>query len=137
LCDGVGVSIKISPVESHNSLGQNERLHSPLRWCYISIKNDVPSLPEDTCLRVSVMAINDTVGPNGLIPTLLVFGTMPQLPLQRGRLIPYSRQEQRDVALKSALSKYQKYVSERRLHEALRAKNPLLCTLSIDHGTKF
>jgi hypothetical protein len=66
--------------------------------------------------------MNDTVGPNGLIPTLLVFGTMPQLPLQRGRLSPYSGQEQRDVALKAALSKYQKYVSERRLHEAFRAK---------------
>jgi hypothetical protein len=102
MCDGVGVSIQLSPVESHNSFGQNERPHSPLRRCYLKIKNDVPSLPADLCLRVAVKVMNDTVGQNGLVPTLLVFGTIPQLPLMQGTLSPYSGQDQRDLALRSA-----------------------------------
>jgi hypothetical protein len=118
----VGVTIKLSPVESYNSLGQNERLHRPLRRCFRKIKNDIPSLPDDVSLRVAIKAINDNVGPNGLIPKLLVFGTMPQIPLMQGNLSPYTGQEQRDIALRAATAEYQKYVSERRLQEALRAK---------------
>jgi Reverse transcriptase (RNA-dependent DNA polymerase) len=124
----VGVTIKLSPFESHNSLGQNERLHSPLRRCFLKIRNDIPSLPDDVALRVAVKAINDTVGPNGLIPTLLVFGTMPQLPLMQGTLSPYTGQEQRDHALRTATAEYRKYVSERRLQTALRAKTATAMT---------
>jgi transposase InsO family protein len=119
---GVGVEIKLSPVEIHNSLGHNERLRSPLRRCFLKIKNDIPSLADEVALRVIVKAINDTVGPNGLIPTLLVFGNMPQLPLMQGNLIPYSGQEQRESALRAATAEYQKYVCERRLREALFSK---------------
>jgi hypothetical protein len=120
----VGVTIKLSPVESYNSLGQNERLHRPLRRCFRKIKNGIPSLPDDVSLRVAIKAINDNVGPNGLIPKLLVFGTMPQLPLMQGNLSPYTGQEQRDIALRAATAEYQKYVNERMLQEALCAKHP-------------
>jgi transcription elongation factor len=50
---------------------------------------------------------------------------MPQLPLMQGSLSPYTGQEQRDIALRAATAEYQKYVNERRLKEALRAKSSL------------
>jgi hypothetical protein len=31
-------------------------------------------------LALSVKAVNDCVGPEGLVPSLLVFGVMPRLP---------------------------------------------------------
>jgi hypothetical protein len=96
-----------------------------LRRFFLKIKNDIPSLPDDVSLRVAVKAINDTVGPNGLVPTLLDFGTMPQLTLMQGSLSPYTGQEQRDIALRAATAEYQKYVNERRLKEVLRAKPSL------------
>jgi hypothetical protein len=30
-------------------------------------------------LQIAIKAVNDTAGPNGLVPTLLVFGTYPQI----------------------------------------------------------
>jgi hypothetical protein len=43
----------------------------------------------------------------------------------QGSLSPYTGQEQRDIALRAATAEYQKYVNERRLKEALRAKSSL------------
>jgi hypothetical protein len=57
---------------------------------------DVPGLPREVALRVAVKALNECVGPNGLTPTLLVFGTIPQLPLLQGRISPYDEQSARD-----------------------------------------
>jgi len=30
-------------------------------------------------LQMAVKVVNDTIGPNGLVPTLLVFGAYPQI----------------------------------------------------------
>jgi transposase InsO family protein len=121
-CTDVGVELVISPIESHNSLGLNERLHSPLRRIFLKVKHEVPSVPDDVALRVSVKALNVSVGVDGLIPTLLVFGTMPQLPMLQGSLGPYSSQEAREKAINSAMAEHRKFVAEMRIREALAAK---------------
>ena len=42
---------------------------------------EFPRLKEDTRLSVAVQAFNNAAGPDGLVPTLLVFGMVPKLPL--------------------------------------------------------
>jgi hypothetical protein len=79
----------------------------------------VPGIPREVALRVAVNSLNDCVGPNGLTPTLLVFGTLPQLPLLQSRSGPYDGQSARDRALNSAVSEYRKYVAEMRIRESL------------------
>jgi hypothetical protein len=86
------------------------------------VKHDVPLIQDDIALRVSVKALNDSVGMDGLIPTLLVFGTMPQLPTLQGKLSPYSGQEAREAAIKCASKEYRSYIAEQRIREALSAK---------------
>jgi hypothetical protein len=81
LCDGDGVKLQISPVESHNSLGYNERMHAPLREIFLKIQEDVPGISDELTLRLAVKALNDTSGPDGLVPTLLVYGILPQQPM--------------------------------------------------------
>jgi hypothetical protein len=84
LCECVGVSLKLSPIDDHSAIGLNERLHSPLRRIYSKVLMNIPGLPIRVALRVAVKALNDSDGPNGLIPTLLVFGAIPQLPMLTG-----------------------------------------------------
>ena len=70
----MGIYTKVVPVEAYNSIGIVERYHGPLRRAYSIITKELPNLAKDTALQIAFKAINDTVGPNSLVPTLLVFG---------------------------------------------------------------
>ena len=80
LAEMVGINNQKSGVESHNSIGNGERYHSPLRRIFNKINHDQPSLDFEYALRLSVKSMNDTMGPNGLVPSFLVFGTLPRFP---------------------------------------------------------
>ena len=36
-------------------------------------------IQKELALRMAVKAVNDTAGPDGLVPTLLVYGTCPRI----------------------------------------------------------
>ncbi|KAI0997433.1 hypothetical protein K3495_g10752 [Podosphaera aphanis] len=76
----MAVKVEEVPVESHNSIGKVERYHHTLKRAYEVISADLGTAvtSEDT-LQMAVKAVNDTAGPQGLVPTLLVFGTYPRL----------------------------------------------------------
>ena len=60
-----------------------ERYHAPLRRAYEVISDELQLLTnlinKALMLQMATKAVNDTAGPDGLIPTLLVFGTYPRL----------------------------------------------------------
>ncbi|PHH68259.1 hypothetical protein CDD82_690 [Ophiocordyceps australis] len=63
------------PVEAHWAVGKIERAHAPLRRAYDILKQELGSTTDsDTILQMAVKALNDTAGPNGIVPTLLIFG---------------------------------------------------------------
>ena len=74
-----GIKLELSPIESHNSLTVGERYHDPLRRIYRKVRHDFPTLSESLALSLANKAMNDTMGPEGLVPTLLVFGIVPRL----------------------------------------------------------
>jgi hypothetical protein len=55
-----------------------ERYHAPLRVAFNRIKMEDKTLSDSEALEWAVKAVNDTVGPEGLTPTLLVFGSVPR-----------------------------------------------------------
>lgn len=79
LADNVGVAIEITPVESSNSTGVGERIHDPLRRIYHKIHRDHPGHRKELILALAAKAMNDTIGPEGLVPSLLVFRTIPRV----------------------------------------------------------
>lgn len=72
--------MEYSGVESHNSLGSGERYHGPLRRIFNKIKYDNSKMKRELVLSLTLKAINDTMGPEGLVPTLLVLGALPRFP---------------------------------------------------------
>ena len=40
---------------------------------------EIPDINKDMALQMTFKAINDTVGPDGLVPTLLMFSAYPQM----------------------------------------------------------
>lgn len=75
------IETKPVPVEQPNSMTYMERYHEPLRRAYNIIKTDLPKLSHHEVLQYAVKSISDRVGPNGLVPTLLVYGALPRLVL--------------------------------------------------------
>ncbi|KAI0997194.1 hypothetical protein K3495_g10991 [Podosphaera aphanis] len=76
----LAIQVKEVPVEAHNSIGKLERHHGPLRRAYEVIYADLhgtQTMASDI-LKMAIKAVNDTAGPNGLVPKLLVFGAYPQ-----------------------------------------------------------
>ena len=72
LTDMSGIEPSLSGVESHNSLGAGERYHDSLRRIFLKIRYSQPSIDADLAIRLAVKAMNDTMNPEGLVPSLLV-----------------------------------------------------------------
>ena len=76
----VGVECRQMPVEAHWAVGKIERAHAPLRRTYNILKSEIGYCTDDeSLLQIAVKALNDTAGPHGLVPTLLVFGAYPRI----------------------------------------------------------
>ena len=76
-CKHFGIITKKVPFESHNSLGPVERYHAPLKRIYKKLKHESPDMDDKLALSTAVHGLNNKANPEGLIPTLFVFGTIP------------------------------------------------------------
>jgi hypothetical protein len=44
--------------------------HDPIRRIYHKVRHDFPNMSESLALSLANKAMNDTMGPEGLVPTL-------------------------------------------------------------------
>jgi hypothetical protein len=121
----LGTKIKIMPVEAHNSVGIVERYHGPIRRAYLIITTEIPSLKKDIALQMAFKAINDSAGPDGLIPTLLVYGALPRMTEYD---LPSPSITQRSTALKKAMAEIRRLRAKRQVNDALNTRNGLSTT---------
>jgi len=110
-----------SEVESHNSLSAGERYHAVLRDIYRRVKRNHPDAPPEVVLALTVSAMNQTIGPHGLVLTLLVFGLVPRIPVSPLRL---PAQMDRMRAADTARKEIRAQVARARLRVALRDRVP-------------
>ena len=61
------------PIEAYNSVRMVKHYHDPLCRIYHIIIMELLDIGKDMALQMAFKAINNSVGLNGLIPTLLVF----------------------------------------------------------------
>lgn len=111
LAEEGGISIQLSPIESHNSIGQGETYHHHLRRIFNILHTAKPATDPDLLLRYAIKGINDTMGENGLVPTQLVFGCMPSFPVTR---LQTPKQKERMRLLRNARKEMATIVAERR-----------------------
>lgn len=130
-----GISFKPSGVESHNAINVGERYHSFLRKIYHKIESSHPSYPPQHILSLAVRAMNDTAGSNGLVPTMLVFGVLPRIPIipiklpdqvNRLKLMRDARKEMSQLIAKSKLTKALKMNVPSAAHKDLKIGDPVL-----------
>jgi hypothetical protein len=74
-CASIGLKLVGIPIESHASMGLGERLHGPLRRTVLKLQIQYPAADKELRLATAVKALNDTNGPNGMVHSLLVYGS--------------------------------------------------------------
>ena len=111
----MGISTKHVPVEAHWSIGITERYHAVLRRAYKIIVEETQA-DKEVSLQMAVKAVNDSAGPNGLIPTLLVFGAFPRMTEFDP---PAPSITTRAMAIKKAMNKIAKIRAEHQVADAL------------------
>ena len=115
--DAEGITLLEAPIESPSTMSNVERYHAPLRTAYSKTRESLPRSETDAeCLQIAVKAVNDTLGPESLCPTLLVYGAIPR-PLRR---TPAETQLRRAEALEAAMKAVQKEQAKRKIAFALR-----------------
>lgn len=77
-CEASGIRLLEAPIENPGSIGMVERYHAPLRASFNKIKEDIGAdITDKQALEMDVYTINATIGPEGLCPSLLVYGAIP------------------------------------------------------------
>lgn len=126
--------IKIVPTGtgSHNSLNVGKTYHAYLRRLYTKVMKDYPNIPDEIILAIATKAINDTTGPKGLCPILLVFGTLPQLPKASKR--NHQTQLDRFCAAGAARREYELIVNAEPLKLAAKTRPPPATNAQLKSG---
>jgi hypothetical protein len=116
----MGITVTTVPVEAHWSIGTVERYHAVLRRSYEIMRKELPDISTEAALQMAVKAVNDTAGPDGLVPTLLVFGAYPRMTEYDP---PSPTVTQRAAAVKKAMTEIRKIRAQRQIADALNMRN--------------
>ncbi len=73
------VKVESTGIEAHDSLGIGERYHPPMLQTFRKVKLDYLQADRDLVLRLSVKAMNGTLGPEGLVPSALVLAEFSKI----------------------------------------------------------
>jgi hypothetical protein len=77
------IKVENVPIEAYHAIGKIERYHNPIRKAYeIIIEELGTAISLSNAFQMAVKTVNDTAGPDGLVPTFLMFGAYPRLTLQ-------------------------------------------------------
>lgn len=115
----MSISTKAVPVEAHWSIGILERSHEVLRRVFKIIEEEC-HVSKEIALQMAVKAVNDTAGPGGLVPTLLVFGAYPRMVDSDPPALSIT---ERAAAIKKAMHEVRQLRLKRQVNEALAHRN--------------
>ncbi|KAF1934556.1 hypothetical protein EJ02DRAFT_461091, partial [Clathrospora elynae] len=117
----MGITCKQVPTEAHWSIGKTERYHAPLRRAWDILHTELAgTMPDEAILQMAVKAVNDTAGPDRLVPTLLVFGAYPRMTTESP---PSPSMVKRSEAIQKATKALRKLTAERQIADALNTRN--------------
>lgn len=118
-----GFVLKYCGVQHHISIGVCKRYHGPLRKIFLKILDECPDMSEDLILQFAVKAMNDTISPERMVPSLLVYGITPTYsPTGLDAELPNYRQ--RHQAISISREEYLRITNNLRVRHSLSSKVP-------------
>lgn len=121
-------------VEAHSSLGLGERYHEPLRSTFRKMRIQYPNAEDDMLLSFAVKAMNDTLGPEGFVPSALVFGEYPHVFTKSEVPHPRATAADRAEMVNAAREEVGKIMAKLRVNRALRHSVPIAADKPYEPG---
>ena len=119
----LGIACHQILVEAYCSIEKIEKYHKPIRRAYNIIQVETKDIIfKNAMLEMAFKAVNDTAGPNGLVPTLFAFSAYPYIITDS--LLSASQQQQTNAMIKT-ISKMCKLKFQREVQDALNTQNSL------------
>jgi hypothetical protein len=116
----MAILTKAVPVKAHWSVGLVERAHLALRRAYQIITDECKDIQKELALQMAIKAVNDTAGPDRLVPTLLVYGAYPRI----SNLDPPALSiTERAAAIQKAMAEIIKLQAKQTVNNALHHRN--------------
>lgn len=115
-----GIQIHEAPIENPASMSHTERYHGPLHNAFIKLKSDFRKDNDADLLQTAIYCLNNMMGPEGLCPSLCVFGTLPK-PV---RPQPCPNQLRRAKCIDNTITMLEKDYGTRKLNFAQKYRGP-------------
>jgi hypothetical protein len=120
------------PVKAYNSIGKVEQYYSLLQQAYKILSSELLSVNKEAILQIVMKAINNSVRPDGIVPTLLVFRAYPRI-TRDSLLLPFITEQAE--AIYKAIKEVRRLYAEQQVNNALAIRNrlntKLVLTLSL------
>jgi hypothetical protein len=118
----LAINVKEMLVEAYNSVGKIERYYGFLRRAYKIICNELRDTETSTkmSLQIVMKAINDSAGPDNIIPILLVFGAYPRI-TNNSVLSPITTK--RAEAIRKTSNEIRRYYTKQHIENVFRIRN--------------
>ena len=123
--------MEITGVESSNSMGVGERYHDSLRRIYNRVLASHPGHTKEVILALANKGMNDTLGPEGLVPSLLVFGVILRVSAATRSL---SSQEERLLMMQTARNEMEAITARLRMKTVLRKRASKAAHMTLTEG---
>jgi hypothetical protein len=119
----IAIEIEEIPVKAHYFIGKIEKYHAFVKRAFEIITANLGNIitPEHV-LQMAVKAVSNTAGPNGLIPTFLMFGTFPRISHESPSSPSITA---RGEAMRKAMAEIHRLKAQRQVADALATRNGL------------
>jgi hypothetical protein len=115
----MSIEVKTISVEAHHSIEMMKRYHGPLRRIYSIIIAEMLTIDPESALQMSFKALNDSVGFDGLVLTLLIFEVYSRMTDDAFS----STIIQRAIAMRKVMDEVKRLVAIRQVNDALNTRN--------------
>ncbi len=109
------------PVKAHWLIEKVEKYHTPVRYAYDIIQAETQGIISiNAILQMAFKAVNNTAGPDGLVPTLFIFGAYPCIIMDS---LPSPSQQQQTNDMAKAISELCKLKAQQGVQDAINVRN--------------
>jgi hypothetical protein len=116
----MSIEMKTVSVETHHSVEMIKRYHESLRRVYSIIVTEISDIDFESALQTSFKTLNDSIESDDLILTLLMFDAYFRMTKNDASS---STITQRAIAMRKAMNEIKRFMTIRRINDALNIRN--------------
>ena len=124
LCEIYDMKLDKSGIQAHSALGVVMRYHAPLCNVHLKFNQDHINITKETRLAITVNAMNDILGPGGIVSSAPVFGKFPSVRSSSGPAVARPMLQERGMAASDERTFIAQHLDKSKIKRALEYRTP-------------